>query len=57
MKGNLIIKNASALVTCSGFMAKKGREMSELGIIADGAVVIEQGGFPASAPRRTSWRI
>ena len=43
MKGNLIIKNASALVTCSGFMAKKGREMSELGIIADGAVVIEQG--------------
>jgi imidazolonepropionase len=43
MNGNLIIKNASALVTCSGFMAKKGREMSELGIIADGAVVIEQG--------------
>ena len=43
MKGNLIIKNASELVTCSGFMAKKGREMSELGIIADGAVVIEQG--------------
>lgn len=43
MNGNLIIKNASELVTCSGFKAKKGREMSELGIIPDGAVVIEQG--------------
>jgi imidazolonepropionase len=43
MNGNLIIKNASELVTCSGFSAKKGKEMSELGIIADGAVVIEQG--------------
>ena len=43
MNGNLIIKNASELVTCSGFTAKKGKEMSELGIITDGAVVIEQG--------------
>ena len=43
MNGNLIIKNASELVTCSGFSAKKGGAMSELGIIADGAVVIEQG--------------
>jgi imidazolonepropionase len=43
MNGNLIIKNASELVTCSGFAAKKGKAMSELGIIADGAVVIEQG--------------
>jgi imidazolonepropionase len=43
MKGNLIIKNASELVTCSGFTARKGKEMSELGIITDGAVVIEQG--------------
>ena len=43
MNGNLIIKNASELVTCSGFTAKKGKEMSALGIIADGAVVIEQG--------------
>ena len=41
--GNLIIKNASEVVTCSGFSAKQGKEMSELGIIADGAVVIEQG--------------
>ena len=43
MNGNLIIKNASEVVTCSGFTAKKGKEMSELGIIADGVVVIEQG--------------
>jgi len=43
MKGDLIIKNATEVVTCSGFSAKKGREMSELGIIPDGAVVIEQG--------------
>jgi len=43
MNANLIIKNASEVVTCSGFTAKKGKEMSELGIIADGAVVIEQG--------------
>ncbi len=43
MNGSLIIKNATELVTCSGFSAKKGRDMSELGIIVDGAVVIEQG--------------
>jgi imidazolonepropionase len=43
MNGNLIIKNASELVTCSGFAAKKGKEMAELHIIADGAVVVQQG--------------
>jgi imidazolonepropionase len=43
MNGNLIIQNASELVTVSGFCAKKGKEMSELGIISDGALVIEQG--------------
>jgi imidazolonepropionase len=43
MNRNLIIKNASEVVTCSGFTAKKGKEMSELGIIAGGVVVIEQG--------------
>jgi imidazolonepropionase len=43
MNGNLIIKNASELVTCSGFTAKKGRAMADLGVIVDGAVVIEQG--------------
>jgi imidazolonepropionase len=43
MNGNLIIKNAAELVTCSGFSAKKGKAMAELGIIVDGAVVVEQG--------------
>ena len=43
MNGNLIIKHAAELVTCSGFEAKKGREMSRLHIIHDGALVIEKG--------------
>ena len=43
MNGNLIIKNASELVTCSGFAAKRGREMDDLHIISDGAVVVKQG--------------
>lgn len=41
--GNLIIINAAELVTCSGFKAKRGREMSELGIIDDGALIIGDG--------------
>ena len=43
MNGNMIIKNASELVTCSGSVAKKGAEMSELHIIADGAVIVKEG--------------
>jgi imidazolonepropionase len=43
MNGNLIVKNASELVTCSGFKAKKGEEMSDLKIIPDGAVVVKEG--------------
>ena len=39
----LIIKHAAELITCSGFTAKKGREMSELHIIRDGAVIVEHG--------------
>lgn len=42
-KGNIIIKNASELVTCRGFEAKQGKEMNELHIINDGAVIIEEG--------------
>jgi imidazolonepropionase len=41
--GNLIIKNAAELVTCSGFRGKRGSEMSDLQIIEDGAVIIENG--------------
>ena len=43
MNGNLIVKNASEVVTCSGFEAKKGEEMSDLRIIPDGAVVVKEG--------------
>ncbi len=43
MNGNMIIKNAAEVVTCSGFAAKKGKEMADLQIITDGAVVIKEG--------------
>jgi imidazolonepropionase len=43
MKDSIIIKNASQLVTCSGFKAKQGKAMSDLHVIDDGAVVIENG--------------
>jgi imidazolonepropionase len=52
MNGNLIVKNASELVTCSGFTAKKGIEMSDLKIIPDGAVVIKEGVIEAVGPTR-----
>ena len=48
MNGNLIIKNASELVTCSGFTAKSGKAMADLQIIADGAVVIKEGKIAAT---------
>lgn len=40
---NYILKNITQLVTCSGFSAKKGAAMSDLGIIEDGMVVISGG--------------
>jgi imidazolonepropionase len=40
---NYIINNISQLVTCSGFAAKHGKDMSDLGIIEDAAVVITKG--------------
>lgn len=43
MNNKLMIKNAAELVTCSGFKAKHGKEMSKLHIIEDGAVVVEDG--------------
>ena len=52
MNGNLFIKNASELVTCSGFTAKKGDEMSDLKIIPDGAVVIKEGVIEAVGTTR-----
>lgn len=43
MSKGILIKNASELVTCSGYKGKKGKEMNELFIINHGAVVIEDG--------------
>ncbi|MBA4393202.1 MAG: imidazolonepropionase [Desulfobacca sp.] len=40
---NLLIKHAAELITCSGYKAKQGEEMTRLGIIPDGALVIENG--------------
>jgi len=40
---NYIICNITQLVTCSGFAAKHGKEMSDLGIIENAAVVVTKG--------------
>ncbi len=48
--GNIIIKNASELVTCSGFKAKCGADMSDLHVIENGAVVIRNGIIEAVGP-------
>lgn len=40
---DLIIKNANELVTCSSFSGKAGKEMQELNIIEQGAVVVKDG--------------
>lgn len=40
---NLIVKNASQVVTCSGFAGKRGKEMSDLHVIENGTVVITGG--------------
>ncbi len=39
----LLIINADQLVTCSGFKAKKGKEMSDIGLIENGALCVENG--------------
>ncbi len=56
MNGNLIIKNAAELVTCSGFKAKKGKEMADLHIINDGAVIIKEGVIEAAGKTADSER-
>lgn len=43
MGGSILIKNIPELVTCSGFEAKIGKKMNDLGIISNGAVVVEDG--------------
>ena len=52
MNGNLILKNAAELVTCSGFEAKKGKEMADLHVINDGAVIIKEGVIEAAGRTR-----
>ncbi|MBN2323752.1 MAG: imidazolonepropionase [Spirochaetes bacterium] len=42
-KGGLLIKNIGELVTCSGTDAKRGAGMSDLGVIRDAAVLVEDG--------------
>lgn len=53
MNGNIIVKNAAELVTCSGFTAKSGPAMSDLKIIPNGAVVIQEGIIVAVGPSDT----
>jgi imidazolonepropionase len=43
MKASMLVKNAAELITCSGFSAKFGRDMGDIGIIPNGALVIEDG--------------
>jgi imidazolonepropionase len=43
LMSKLIIKNASELVTCRGKGPKHGKSMSDIGIIHNGCVVIENG--------------
>ncbi|WP_425060057.1 Imidazolonepropionase [Sporomusa carbonis] len=43
MGETLLIKNAAELVTCSGSAPKTGAAMNDLGIIHDGAVLVEDG--------------
>ena len=53
MNGNMVIKNAAELVTCSGSAAKRGAEMADLKIITDGAVVIREGKIEEVGDTRT----
>ena len=39
----IVVRDITQLVTCSGFTAKRGKEMSELGIIERGAVAMADG--------------
>ncbi|MDR0412190.1 MAG: imidazolonepropionase [Dysgonamonadaceae bacterium] len=48
---NYIIENIGQLVTCSGFSAKHGKEMSDLGIVENATVVVT-GGIIAYAGAR-----
>ncbi|RXI47376.1 imidazolonepropionase [Clostridium tetani] len=40
-KGNVIIKNASQVITCSGFEGKFGKDMNNINVIENASVVVE----------------
>lgn len=42
-KGNIIIKDASQIVTCSGFEGKFGKDMNNVSVIENTSIVIEDG--------------
>ena len=42
-KGNLVIHNASEVVTCSGFKGKAGEQMQDLKVVKNASVVVEDG--------------
>lgn len=42
-KGNIIIKNASQIVTCSGFEGKFGKSMNDINVIENTSLVVESG--------------
>lgn len=41
--GNLVIQNAAEVVTCSGNRARRGSAMSDLKVVEDGTVIVENG--------------
>ena len=40
---NIIIKNATQVVTCSGFTGKRGKEINDLHVIENGTVIVTDG--------------
>ena len=51
----ILIRNASQVVTCSGFEAKKGKAMSDVGVIEDrGSCRIERYYYACGTDRRSS---
>ena len=47
------IRHASELVTCKGQAPKRGKEMSDIGLIEDGAVLLSDGRIEAA--QRKNW--
>ena len=51
-KNSLLITGCRQLVTLAGASPRRGNAMRELGIVADGAVLIEEGRIAAVGTRR-----